>query len=70
MAVEHDPNTAAVARQIADGYDARYQQLMAQAKACIQPGLHFFQQKFSVQFYGTVSAFKVASSDDEKLAWW
>ena len=33
---------------------------MAQAKACIQPGLHFFQQKFSVQFHGTVRAFKVA----------
>ena len=59
-AVEHYPNTAVVARQIADGDDARYQQLMAQAKPCIQPGLHFFQQKFSVQFHGTVRAFKVA----------
>ena len=70
VAVEHYPNTAAVARQMADADDTRYQQLMAQAKAyqqlmaqakaCIQPGLHFFQQKFSMQFHGTVRAFKVA----------
>lgn len=37
-----------------------YQQLMAQAKACIQPGLYFYQQKFSVQFHSTVRAFKAA----------
>ena len=37
-----------------------YQQLMAQAKACIQPGLYFYQQKFSVQFRSTVRAFKEA----------
>jgi hypothetical protein len=30
VSVEHYPNTAAVARQIADGDHARYQQLMAQ----------------------------------------
>ena len=33
---------------------------MAQAKACIQPGLQFFHQKFSVQFHDTVRAFKAA----------
>ena len=33
---------------------------MAQAKACIQSGLNFYQQKFSVQFCTTVLAFKVA----------
>ena len=60
VAVAHYPNTAAVAHKIADGDHARYQQLMAQAKACIQPGLNFFQQKFSVQFHNTVRAFKVA----------
>ena len=32
---------------------------MAQVKACIQPELNFYQQKFSVQFR-TVRAFKVA----------
>ena len=35
---------------------------MTQAKACIQPGVNFYQQKFSVhdQFRTTVRAFKVA----------
>ena len=33
---------------------------MTQAKAYIQPGLKFYQQKFSVQFCDTVRAFKVA----------
>ena len=42
VTVEHYPNTAAVAHEIADGNDAMYQQLMAQAKACIQPGVHFY----------------------------
>ena len=35
-------------------------QLMAQAKACIQPCFQFYHQKFSVQFHGTVRAFKAA----------
>ena len=30
-----------------------------QATACIQPGLNFYQQKFSAQFRDTVRAFKV-----------
>lgn len=33
---------------------------MAQAKASIQPGFQFYHQKFSVQFHGTVRAFKAA----------
>ena len=60
MAVEHYPNTTAVAREIAGGNAVTYNQLMTQAKACIQPGLNFYQQKFSVQFRTTVRAFKVA----------
>jgi hypothetical protein len=60
VAVQHYPNTEAVAREIANGNHEMYQQLMAQAKACIQPGLHFYQQKFSVQFHSTVRAFKAA----------
>lgn len=60
VAVEHYPNTTAVAREISDGNGVMYNQLMAQAKACIQPGLNFYQQKFSVQFHNTVRAFKVA----------
>ena len=52
VAVQHYPNT--------EGNHEMYQQLMAQAKACIQPGLHFYLQKFSVQFHSTVRAFKAA----------
>ena len=60
VAVDHYPNTEAVAREIASGNVAIYNQLMAQAKACIQPGLNFYQHKFSVQFRETVRAFKAA----------
>ena len=34
--------------------------MVTQAKACIQPVLNFYQQKFSVQFRDTVYAFKIA----------
>ena len=37
---------------------ALYKQLVAQAKACINPGFRFYQQKFSVQFHNIVRAFK------------
>ena len=60
VAVERYPNIAAVVRQVADVNDAMYQQLMTQAKACIQPGLRFYHQKFSVEFRSTVRAFKAA----------
>ena len=40
VAVEHYPNTTAVAREIAGGNAVTYNQLMTQAKACIQPGLN------------------------------
>ena len=60
VAVGHYPITTAVAREIASGDAALQNQLVAQAKACIQPGLNFFQQKFSVQFHTVVRAFKVA----------
>lgn len=45
VAVEHYPNTTAFAREIAGGNAVTYNQLMTQAKACIQPGLNFYQQK-------------------------
>ena len=35
-------------------------QLVAQAKACINPGFRFYQQKFNVQFHNIVRAFKAA----------
>ena len=60
VAVGNYPNTIAVAREIAGGNAVLCNQLMAQAKACIQPGFQFYHQKFSVQFHGTVRAFKAA----------
>ena len=39
---------------------ALYNQIVAQAKACINPGFRFYQQKFSVQFHNIVRAFKAA----------
>ena len=38
-------------RKIAGGDAALYSQLILQAKACIKPGLQFYQQKFSGQFH-------------------
>lgn len=60
VAVEHLPKTTTVASEIADGNAEVYNQLIAQVKACIQPGLHFYLQKFNVQFLSTVRAFKAA----------
>ena len=56
VAVDHYPNTEAVAREIANGNVAVYNQLMAQAKACIWPELNFYQRKFNVQFRDTVKS--------------
>ena len=39
---------------------AWYNQLLAQAKACINPGFRFYQQKFNVQFHNIVRALKAA----------
>ena len=60
VAVDHYPNTSAIAREIAGGDAALYSQLILQAKACIKPGLQFYQQKFSGQFHAIVRAFKAA----------
>ena len=60
VGIGHYPCTLAVARDIANGDVALQNRLLAQAKACIQPGLTFFQEKFSLQFRNTVRAFKVA----------
>lgn len=48
VAVDHSPNTEAVARKIANGNI--YIQVMAQAKACIRTGLNLYHHKFRVQF--------------------
>ena len=58
--IESYPNTEALARRRADGNAAVFNQLMAKAKACIMPGLRFFQQKFSHEFYTVVRAFRSA----------
>ena len=60
VAVDHYPNTSAVARETVVGDAALYSQLILQAKACIKPGLQFYQQKFSGQFHAIVRAFKAA----------
>ena len=58
--IDSYPNTEAKARQHAGRNMALYNQLVAQAKACINPGFRFYQQKFSVQFHNIVRAFKAA----------
>ena len=54
-----NPSTSAIAREIADGKAFFEKQLMTQAKACVQPGLLFYQEKVCVQFHTFVRAFKV-----------
>ena len=49
-----------VARRQAVGNLPVYNQLVAKAKACIYPGLQFFQRKFRQEFYGNVRAFRSA----------
>jgi hypothetical protein len=60
IAIDSYPNTEAKARQYAAGNVPLYNQLIAQAKACITPGFRFYQQKFSREFHATVRAFKAA----------
>ena len=60
IAIESYPNLEAQARHHANGNVPLYNQLVAQGKACINPGFRFYQHKFSVQFYDTVRAFKAA----------
>ena len=45
------PNVEALARQRADGDQRLFNELTMQAKACINPGFRFFQQKFSNEFH-------------------
>ena len=60
VAVDAYPNVEAVASRQANGNLAVFNQLVARTKACITPGLHFFQQKFSQEFHDLVRAFKSA----------
>ena len=58
--MDHYPNTSAVAREIAGGDASLYSQLILQTKACIKPGLQFYEPKFSGQFHAIVRGFKAA----------
>lgn len=60
VGVAHYPSTLAIAQEIANGDAVLQHQLITEAKACVQPGLIFFQEKFSVQFHTIVRAFKVS----------
>lgn len=60
VTIESYPNTEAVARRHADGNVEHFNQLVAKAKACITPGLRFYQRKFSNEFHALVCAFKSA----------
>ena len=60
VAVAAYPNVEGVARRLAIGNLPVYNQLVAKAKAFINPGLQFFQRKFSQEFYESVSAFRSA----------
>lgn len=55
----HYPNVDAQAQKLADSpqEEANLQQ---HARACVRPGVDFFVQKFNVQFYRAVRAFKAA----------
>ena len=58
VTVNAHPNLEGVARQQANGNLPLYNQLVTRTKACITPGLHFFQRKFSQEFHGLVRALK------------
>ena len=60
VAVAAYPNVEGVARRQAVGNLPVYNQLVAKAKACINPGLQLFQRKFSQEFYENVRAFRSA----------
>ena len=53
-------NLEGVARQQTNGNLLLYNKLVTRTKACIMPGLHFFQRKFSQEFHGLIHAFKSA----------
>ena len=59
IGVANFSSNSAIAREIADGNVVVEKQLMTQAKACVQPGLLFYQGKFIVQFHTIFRAFKV-----------
>ena len=63
MQVGHTPNVQAVVRQLTDGTlppNPQPQQLMAYAKACVQPGLDYFDKQLDSSLKAPLEAFKCA----------
>lgn len=60
--VQHFPNFIAVARTLSPGSVSRRQQWIDYGKACVAPGLWYFNDKFSPsgKLGGSVTAFKAA----------
>ena len=59
--VPHFPNTCAVAVAIANEDATQVTATLEQrAKSCVQPAIQWVFQKFNVELYDTVSAFKAA----------
>ena len=64
--VQHFPNLLAVAQTLSPGSASRRQQWIDYGKACVAPGLQYFNDKFSQsgELGGSVAAFKAA-----RLVW-
>ena len=56
----HLPNTEAIIRTITGSNSAAFGQLMLYAKKCVQPGLDYYQDKFTGELSNVVAAFKAA----------
>lgn len=60
VTLEHYPNTAAVAKQLAAGNVAHEGQLMAYAKNCVTEAYDYFRSKFESELNSAMEAFKAA----------
>ena len=56
----HLPNTQAVIHRLTGGNTAAAQECLTYAWQCVEPGLKYFQTKFTEELKGTVAAFKAA----------
>ena len=57
---EHYPNVNAIAKELSGGDAVREQQLVAYAKACVEPAYSYFRTKFNENLKPAVDAFKAA----------
>jgi len=58
--LQHYPNLNAVARKLFGTSTTLCNKLMQYGKACVQPGLLYFQSKFSNELSNSLAAFKAA----------